>query len=87
MWDQEKVGTGVKKMVRYGYGTHRRRCATEKSGDERNPYAGDVISYMDQVSRFTPTLYWLLKDLVQVSMYLACGVSVCCVPVQARRSR
>jgi hypothetical protein len=71
----EKLGTGKKKMVSYGYGDHRRRYQTEAQGDERDPVtthghfstSESTVEYADQVSRFTPTLYWLLKDLLQVN--------------------
>ena len=70
-----KRGTGTKHYTSYGYGTHpetagrRRRYTTEPTGQERNPQrkeAGEIlVQFQDEVSRYRPTLYWLLKDLAQ----------------------
>lgn len=76
-----RSGQGEKKNVTYGYGKCRRRYTTEPSGDEFNPqrsksrpgllerlagHKGEVeISLRDTLSRFEPTMYWLLKDLAK----------------------
>ena len=72
----EKFGHGHKRMVSYGYGDHRRRHTTEVTGDERDPLHTEshltrsttTIDKADELSRFKPTLYWLIKDLLQVSV-------------------
>lgn len=68
----EKHGTGKKRMVCYGYGVHRRRHTTERDGQERNPqhHGGGLMSttevaFQDQVSRYCPSLYWILKDFAR----------------------
>lgn len=62
----EKKGTGRKQQVCYGYGVHRRRHTTEAAGQERNPLheRPQETSFEDQVSRYRPTLYWIVKDFV-----------------------
>jgi hypothetical protein len=77
----QRSGEGEKKNVTYGYGKSRRRYTTEPSGDEYNPqrskskpgllerlagHKGEVeISLRDTLSRFEPTMYWLVKDLAK----------------------
>jgi hypothetical protein len=66
----EKHGTGSKRMICYGYADgHRRRHTTEADGQERNPFnkqhGETTIEFEDQVSRYRPSLYWLLKDFAK----------------------
>jgi hypothetical protein len=69
----EKHGTGKKRMVCYGYGVHRRRHSTETDGQERNVLehhgsrwrSTEEVAFHDRVSRYCPSLYWILKDFAR----------------------
>lgn len=51
----------------YGYGRSRRHWATEAAGEEKVLVDDGNVSQDDMVSRFVPSLYWLMKDLCKAT--------------------